>query len=165
MKESLSSEFSLADTEALIVEVLESGGEFELYPRGTSMLPLIVQGRDSVTLVKPNGRLLEDDIAFYKRKGGSFILHRVMSVEKDSYTMCGDNQLVLERGITDAQIIGVVSSLFVKGKKINVADKRYKSYVKRRKNLKWRRILLKFAMRIPFSAQYRTIKKQKTASS
>ena len=159
MRESLSSEFSLAETEKLIVEVLESGGEFELYPRGTSMLPLIVQGRDSVTLIKPNGRLSDGDIAFYKRTDGSFILHRVMSVETDSYTMCGDNQLVLESNIRDEQIIGVVSSLFVKGKKISVTDKRYKYYIKRRKNLKWRRILLGFARRIPFSAQYRTMKK------
>lgn len=161
MRESLSSEFSLSETEELIREVLLSGGEFELYPRGTSMLPLIVQGRDSVTLVKPDGRLFEDDIAFYKRKDGSFILHRVMSVEPDSYTMCGDNQLVLEPGIRDEQIIGVVSSLFVKGKKINVTNKRYRRYIKRRKSLKKRRILLAFARRIPFSAQYRTIKKAK----
>ena len=161
MRESLSSEFSLSETESLIIEVLESGGEFELYPRGTSMLPLIVQGRDSVTLVKPEGRLSEDDIAFYKRTDGSFILHRVMSVEEDSYTMCGDNQLVLEPGITDTQIIGVVASLFVKGKKISVANNAYKRYIKRRKNLKWRRILLKFARHIPFSTQYRTIKRIK----
>ena len=161
MRESLSSEFSLAETESLIIEVLESGGEFELYPRGTSMLPLIVQGRDSVTLVKSEGRLSEDDIAFYKRADGSFILHRVMSVEEDSYTMCGDNQLVLEYGITDTQIIGVVASLFVKGKKISVANKAYKRYIKRRKNLKWRRILLKLARHIPVSAQYRTIKRMK----
>ena len=132
MRESLSSEFSLAETEELIREVLESGGEFELYPRGTSMLPLIVQGRDSVTLIKPQGRLSEDDIAFYKRDDGSFILHRVVSVEEDSYTMCGDNQTVLEPNIRDGQIIGVVSSLLVKGKKISVTDKRYKRYIKRR---------------------------------
>ena len=154
-------EFYLADAIEVIEEILAGGGEFRMYPKGTSMLPLIVQGRDSVTLVKPDGRLFEDDIAFYKRKDGSFILHRVMSVEPDSYTMCGDNQLVLEPGIRDEQIIGVVSSLFVKGKKISITNKRYRRYIKRRKSLKKRRILLAFARRIPFSAQYRTIKKAK----
>ena len=52
--------FSLTETEPIIKEVLESGGEFELYPRGTSMLPLIRQGRDSVILVKR-----PDNIAVY----------------------------------------------------------------------------------------------------
>lgn len=41
--------FSLAEYADIIREVLDSGGEFTLFPRGTSMLPLIVEGRDSVT--------------------------------------------------------------------------------------------------------------------
>ena len=157
----MNNEFSLAEIEGVIREVIESGGEFELYPRGRSMLPLIHEGRDSVMLVAPQTELRSGDIAFYKRDDGRFVLHRVMSVQNGTYTMCGDNQLVLEPGIRDEQIIGVVSSLFVKGKKINVTNKRYRRYIKRRKSLKKRRIILAFARRIPFSAQYRTIKKAK----
>ena len=44
-------EYSLEEYMPLIKEVVESGGEFRLFPRGTSMLPLIRQGRDSVALV------------------------------------------------------------------------------------------------------------------
>ena len=40
----------LSEYNALIREVLESNGEFRLYPRGISMLPLLRQGRDSVAL-------------------------------------------------------------------------------------------------------------------
>jgi len=50
--------FSLYDMEPIIREVLDSGGEFELAPRGTSMLPLIKEGRDTVTLVSPMADLL-----------------------------------------------------------------------------------------------------------
>ena len=39
-----------SDHEELIREVLASGGEFRLYPHGTSMLPLLRQGIDSVAL-------------------------------------------------------------------------------------------------------------------
>ena len=46
----MSDPIHLSDHEELIREVLASGGEFRLYPRGTSMLPLIRQGIDSVAL-------------------------------------------------------------------------------------------------------------------
>ena len=42
--------YSLSELEAIIRRVTDSGGEFELYPKGTSMLPLILEGRDSVIL-------------------------------------------------------------------------------------------------------------------
>lgn len=142
---SRSESFSLADVAPVIIEVLESGGEFELYPRGTSMLPLIRQGRDSVTLIKkPQGGLNEGDIAFYRRADRQFVLHRVMYRDENGYTMCGDNQLVLEHGVTDGMVIGVVSSLKLDGKVVSVDDKKYRRYVARRANMKYRRFVLFF---------------------
>lgn len=38
-------EFRLSDYDEIIREVLDSGGEFQLFPRGTSMLPLIREKR------------------------------------------------------------------------------------------------------------------------
>ena len=69
--------FKIADYAEAIREVLGSGGEFTLYPRGTSMLPLIVQDRDSVTLTKAE-RFVVGDIAFYQRPGGEYVLHRII---------------------------------------------------------------------------------------
>ena len=43
-------EFKLDDAIDIIEEVIENGGEFRLFPKGFSMRPLIVQGRDSVVL-------------------------------------------------------------------------------------------------------------------
>ena len=71
-------EFSLADYDETIRIVLDSGGEFTVYPKGTSMLPLIRQGRDSVTLAKPSAPLKRGDIAFYLRDNGQYVLHRVV---------------------------------------------------------------------------------------
>ena len=133
-------QFELAQTIGVIEEVLSSGGEFKLYPRGTSMLPFIVQDEDSVILKRADGplkrhdvafyrrangqfvlkkgesnELKRHDIAFYRRKSGQFVLHRVMNVEPNgTYVMCGDNQINLERGIEDSQIIGVMSALYKK---------------------------------------------------
>ena len=43
----------MEDLVPIIREVLETGSEFRLYPRGRSMLPTIVEGQDSVMLAKP----------------------------------------------------------------------------------------------------------------
>ncbi|MBQ9946948.1 MAG: S24/S26 family peptidase [Oscillospiraceae bacterium] len=104
-------EFSLSEYAEVIEEVLHSGGEFRLYPKGTSMLPLIHQGRDSVSLVRHEGRLKRGDIAFYRRTDGSFVLHRVMRSE-ETLTMCGDNQLELEKNVPHSAVIGKVARVF-----------------------------------------------------
>ncbi len=124
-------EFYLADAIEVIEEVLASGGEFRIYPRGTSMLPLIVQNRDSVVLKrKTDGGLKKNDIAFYRRKNGQFVLHRVMKVSKDgTYVMCGDNQTYLEKGIEKEQIIAYVSRIYRKEKAVKMSGVSYSLYV------------------------------------
>lgn len=127
MQSSSSERFSLAEYADFIDEVLENGGEFTLFPRGTSMLPLIREGRDSVTLVKAPPE--KGDIAFYRRTDGSFILHRVISVDGGVYTMCGDNQLALERGITAEQIKARAAYITRGGRKITPKSFRYRVYL------------------------------------
>ena len=134
------SDFYLSDAIEVIEEVLATGGEFRMYPRGTSMLPLIVQGRDSVVL-KRNKEIpaRKNDIAFYRRTNGQFVLHRVMKIEKDgTYTMCGDHQLTLERGIEAEQIIAYVSALYKDQRKVNLHSFRHSLYL-----LFWNRLLLR----------------------
>lgn len=124
-------EFFLADAIDVIEEVLASGGEFRMYPKGTSMLPLIVQKRDSVVLSRSSELpARKHDIAFYRRTNGQFVLHRVMRICKDgTYTMCGDNQVLLENGIKAEQIIGYVSGLYRKDKEIKLNGLGYSIYV------------------------------------
>ena len=121
-------EFSLSEYDETIRLVLESGGEFTIFPKGTSMLPLIVQGRDSVTLVKRDGNLRRDDIAFYLRDNGQYVLHRVVKAENGRYTMCGDNQLAPETEIENRHIIGVVRRITRNGKALTDRTFSYRLY-------------------------------------
>ncbi len=124
-------EFYLADAIEVIEEVLSSGGEFRMYPKGTSMLPLIVQGKDSVVLKRyAEGGAQKHDIAFYRRTNGQFVLHRVMEISDDgAYTMCGDNQTALEYGIRGEQIIGYVCALYKGDKELPLSSLKYRLYV------------------------------------
>ena len=45
-------QFEMSELYGVILEVIESGGEFRLFPRGTSMRPLLREGKDSVLLRK-----------------------------------------------------------------------------------------------------------------
>ena len=126
-------EFYLADAIEVIEEILNGGGEFRMYPKGTSMLPLIVQGTDSVVLRKrihtPNDPVKKHDIAFYRRTNGQFVLHRVMKCQKDgTYVMCGDNQTELESGIRPEQIIGYTDQIYKGEKLLSLSSFRYRTY-------------------------------------
>ncbi len=130
--------FNLSEYDKTIREVLDSGGIFRIYPSGTSMLPLLREGQDSVVLSKPNGRLKQGDIAFYQRENGAYILHRVIKVCDSSYTMCGDNQTALEDGIADSSVIGYVSEFYRGERRIPLSHLGYRSYM-----FIWRSFLLR----------------------
>ena len=124
-------EFYLSDAIEVIDEVLDGGGEFRMYPKGISMLPFIVQGRDSVVLRRDAAHgAKKHDIAFYRRTDGQFVLHRVMKVCDDgSFVMCGDNQTVLEPDIKKEQIIGYVSRLYKGDREYSFSSLKYKIYI------------------------------------
>lgn len=130
---------SLEELYPIIKEKLEQGGTVEIPVTGTSMLPLLVQGRDSVIISSAN-EVKINDIIFYRRDDGHFVLHRVVGTNDKGYILCGDNQWVKEYGITDNNIIGVVVELKVDGKVFSTDDEKYRKYCNRQlKNLPYRK--------------------------
>lgn len=110
---------SFAELLPVILDQIEAGGEVRFRPRGTSMLPFLMEGRDEVILTAPPERLKKGDIPFYRRDDGAFVLHRVVGLDGDGYILCGDNQSAWERGITQDNIIAVVKAVYRKGKYIS----------------------------------------------
>lgn len=120
----------LSDYDGLIREVLASGGEFRLYPRGTSMLPLLRQGRDSVSLRLVDAPIQKNDILLYQRPNGSFVLHRVRAVTPNGLTLWGDNQNVPEQGVSPDWVIGRVTRIFRDDKEVTCDGWRYRWYLR-----------------------------------
>ena len=104
-------ESDLARSEPIIRAMIEGGGTFTLRPQGNSMRPTSVPGRDTVSIVRLNGRAKKHDILFYKRPDGQFVLHSVTRVRREDYVLCGDHQAVTEKGVRDEWIIGVVDRI------------------------------------------------------
>jgi len=120
---------SLDELYPIIKEQLESDGTVRIPITGTSMIPLLVWGRDSVELVKCD-QAKKYDIIFYRRDNGQFVLHRIVGTNDKGFILCGDNQWVKELGIEKRHIIGVVKSITRNGKIIDVENRMYKFYSK-----------------------------------
>lgn len=111
----------------LIKERLSSGHSVTFSPRGISMLPMLRQGKDTVTLSPITAPLKKYDLPLYRRDDGKFVLHRIVAVGED-YSCIGDNQYYLESGLRHDQMIAVVSK-FKRGKRvISVNSLWYKLY-------------------------------------
>ena len=84
---------------------------------GSSMLPFLSPGRDSVLLARPNRRLRRGDMALYRREGGGYVLHRIVACQRDGgFAMAGDAQQLVERGIRRDQIVAVMCAAVRKGR-------------------------------------------------
>lgn len=113
-------------------EILESKDYYIATPIGTSMMPMIRQRVDTVKLVKPNRRLKKYDVILYQRKDGTYVLHRIIGVKKNSYILCGDNQFTKEYNVTDEMIIGVMDGFYRGEVYVSNDNKSYVKYYKKR---------------------------------
>lgn len=107
----------LNDLYPLLRETLEGGGVFTLTVTGSSMLPLLADGRDRVTLSSAPERLRKNDLLLYRRRDGAFVLHRLVRIERDgTLTFCGDRQWQKEPGLRREQVVGIVTAYERKGR-------------------------------------------------
>ena len=137
--------------------VLEEVGYYVSTPLGKSMRPMLRDGKDNILVEKPTGRLKKFDVALYTRADGTSVLHRVVKVREKDYAIRGDNCDYTEYGVTDEDLIGVMTG-FWRGERFVPADnRRYRLYVRLNYAaypLRWLRIrtgklLRKIASRIP----------------
>lgn len=98
-------------------ELLKTTEALPLQVTGRSMTPFLITGRDSVMLTALRQSPRRGDIILYRRENGSYVLHRVFARHRDgSYTMIGDGQQQLERGIAREQMFARVCSARRKGR-------------------------------------------------
>ena len=120
-------QYRLEDLMPLIREQLAAGKTVRFSPRGTSMLPMLRQGKDQVVLSPLPEKLKKYDLPLYQRKNGQFVLHRIVLVG-ETYTCVGDNQFQLEPGIRRDQVIAVVTAFTRNGREIPVTNFGYRCY-------------------------------------
>ncbi len=111
-------------------EMLRQDGYIVFTNVGRSMLPLLRQRRDVIEIRPvPGPRCRKYDVVLYRR-GGQYILHRVLKVLPQGYLIAGDHNLFVERDVTDAMILGVMTRVIRGGRSIRPTDLRYRLYVR-----------------------------------
>lgn len=108
--------------------VLDSGGEFKMIATGTSMMPLLRNGKDTIVLIKHPSKLKKYDVPLYRRSDGSFVLHRIVGINKDGYILCGDHQYVKEYGVKHSDVVAILKGFYKDGKYTDCDDFLYKCY-------------------------------------
>lgn len=110
-----------------IEEILQQNGFYISTTVGTSMYPMLRNRQDTIVIRPVTQPLRKYDVPLYKRQN-DYVLHRIVKVTPKGYVICGDNCLNREYGITDQQIIGVLSE-FIRGEKeVDLNSIEYKSY-------------------------------------
>lgn len=113
----------------LIREKLDSGNSIRIFPRGTSMLPMLRQGIDSVVLSPLPEKLNRFDLPLYQRTNGQYVLHRIVKCGQ-TYTCVGDNQFILEDGLQHGQMIAMVTCFYRGDRMIQTNSVGYRLYIR-----------------------------------
>lgn len=108
---------------SVLRELAESGETVCLTITGSSMVPFLVHGRDSIRFIKPKEPLKRGDMAFFVRKNGQYVMHRIVRRDKlGKYFAVGDAQTEIEGPIDENAVFGLVTDACRKGKWIKKGD-------------------------------------------
>lgn len=111
------------DIEALLAE----GKSIQIYPRGYSMYPLFVPGRDQAVIAPvETEELRRGDVVLYRREGSILVLHRIWKRSAKGFYMVGDNQSEVEGPLRDEQIRGILCQVIRRGKSFSVRHPVYR---------------------------------------
>lgn len=96
---------------------------------GTSMLPLLREGRD-LFIVRRKGseRCKKGDVVLYWHPPDRYVLHRIIDVTEECYILMGDNTVSKEYGIKDSDIIGVMTGYVRNGICHSTGEYSYRLY-------------------------------------
>lgn len=112
-----------------IEDVIKEQGMLVCTTSGTSMYPMLRNRRDTIIVTPYEGRLKKYDVPLYKT-GSRYVLHRIVKVREQDYVICGDNCERKEYGITDEQILGVLTGFYRGAKRIDMSNWKYKAYAR-----------------------------------
>ena len=97
--------------------LMEEGRKVTFKPLGSSMLPFIRGGRDSVTLRKLPTVKVGDMLLVRLQPGPHYVLHRLIRMEGNALTLMGDGNLAGTEHCTTDDVLGTVVSI-ERGKRV-----------------------------------------------
>ena len=118
-KKPIATTLSIEEMMPAVCEALSEGYSVELSLSGSSMLPLVREGRDTVILTRLTRPIRKYDVVLYRRQDSSYVLHRAVHIGGETFSAVGDNQLIVERGIPHSAVIAKLDFVRREGKLID----------------------------------------------
>ena len=118
---------NMDDLAPLIIEAIDNQCDVKLTVTGNSMYPLFRNGIDCVVLTKI-GRISKYDIPLYKRKNGTYVLHRIVKIKNGILYLAGDYETRIEHPIYPSQLIANTKGFYRNGAYISCNQFWYKIY-------------------------------------
>lgn len=120
---------------AEIGRMLQHGESVTLRPKGNSMLPFIVEGRDHIVLQK-TGNVEVGSVVLARLPGNRYVLHRVYKMEREHIVLMGDGNLHATECCRREDVEGVVVKMLRNGRCVDLtsSSERFKAAL-------WRRLL------------------------
>lgn len=123
-------EVAFAELMPFIEDSFRQGLTVTLPVTGNSMRPLFFHKRDSVVLSACDPYSLKrGDVPLYRRDNGLYVLHRIVRVDEDTYTLTGDAQWALEVGLPKKNVLAVMTGFIRKGRAVDCRCFGYRVYV------------------------------------
>ena len=113
---------------SVLRELVESGHEVSVRVSGRSMYPFLRSERDTVFFKAPERELRVGDIAFFQRRNGQYILHRIVRIDDTGLYFLGDSQQQIEGPIAPEQVFAVVTHIDRGGKEVRPGDALWNFY-------------------------------------
>ncbi len=111
----MNKKYSAEEMAPVIEELLSCGKKVNLTVTGNSMYPLFRNRLDTVVLEK-SLNYEKNDIVFYKRDNGQYVLHRIVSEKDGFFCTAGDNETEKEFPVYPEKVLGRAISA-TRGKK------------------------------------------------
>lgn len=119
---------------AEISKLVNEGTQVTFVPKGSSMLPFIRGGRDSVALIKDDN-ISPLDIVLAKI-GNTFVIHRIVAIDGDRITLMGDGNISGKEHCFRKDILAKVVKIIKDDRQIDCTGENH-----RRKALLWQKLL------------------------
>ena len=107
-------------------DIIAKYGFYSAPVHGTRMYPLLIDHKDSVYITFPT-KLKKYDVVLFRRNTNQLVLHRILKINGNKVTMCGDNEFRKEI-INKSQIIGKMSEFSHNSKITKVTSLKFKFY-------------------------------------
>lgn len=113
-----------------IEQLLKEGHAIQLKPKGYSMYPLFVPGRDEAVIEPIDGKicLKRGDVVLYRREASVLVMHRIWKCRKGQFYLVGDNESWVEGPLSEEQIKGILVGIVRKGKYFSVKHPLYRLF-------------------------------------